>query len=66
MLAGSYRRFHPKMQLNDALIESYRFYGWGYVLNHPVHEEKGECVKAIFRLYIALSNFTSDKGVTGR
>ncbi len=28
------------MQLNDALIESYRVYGWGYVLNHPVAEKK--------------------------
>ncbi len=27
---------HLKTQLNDTLIESYRAYGQGYVLTHPV------------------------------
>jgi hypothetical protein len=40
-LAGTYRQFSRKTQLNDAFIESYRVYGWGYVLNHPVAEENG-------------------------
>ncbi len=31
-----------KTQLNDALIESHRANALGYLLNHPVAEEKGE------------------------
>jgi len=29
-----------RTQLDDASIESYRVYGWGYVLTHPVTEKK--------------------------
>ena len=37
------------MSINDALMESYRVYGWGYVLNHPVPEEKTECASNLRR-----------------
>ncbi len=35
-------KIYRRMQLNDALIASYRASRRGYFLNHPVAEEKGE------------------------
>jgi len=35
--------FNPRTQLIDALIGSHRANALGYLLNHPVAKEKGEC-----------------------
>jgi len=39
---GVFGVFRLRMQLNDALIESYAALLGDYVLNHPVAEEEGE------------------------
>ncbi len=51
-------RFYLRMQLNDALIKSHRANALGFLLNHPVAEEKGEYAGTLRRW------LHEDRGIT--